>query len=45
MRVVRDAHSLDDALAAAQSEARAAFGKDTVFMEKFAEISNSTNVR
>ena len=30
MRVVRDTHSLEDALAAARSEARAAFGNDTV---------------
>jgi pyruvate carboxylase len=45
MRVVRDPHSLEDALAAARSEARAAFGKDTIFMEKYVEIPNSKNIR
>jgi acetyl/propionyl-CoA carboxylase alpha subunit len=37
MRVVRSAEELDDALAAARREAKAAFGDDTVFCERFLE--------
>jgi acetyl/propionyl-CoA carboxylase alpha subunit len=37
MRVVRDPAELDDALAAARREARAAFGDDTVFCERYVE--------
>jgi acetyl/propionyl-CoA carboxylase alpha subunit len=37
MRVVRDAAELDEALAAAQREAKAAFGDERVFCERFVE--------
>ena len=37
MRVVRSAHELDDALAAAEREAEAAFGDGTVFCERYLE--------
>jgi acetyl/propionyl-CoA carboxylase alpha subunit len=37
MRVVRRAEELDDALAAARREAKAAFGDDTVFCERYIE--------
>ncbi len=37
MRVVRDPADLDEALAAAKREARAAFGDDTVFCERYVE--------
>ncbi len=37
MRVVRAAEELDDALAAAQREAEAAFGDDRVFCERYVE--------
>ena len=37
MRVVRDPADLDDALAAAQREAQAAFGDDRVFCERYVE--------
>src|SRR4051794_7185047 len=37
MRVVRDAAELDDALAAAKREAAAAFGDDTVYLERYVE--------
>jgi acetyl/propionyl-CoA carboxylase alpha subunit len=37
MRVVRGAAELDDAVAAAQREAKAAFGDDTVFFERYLE--------
>jgi acetyl/propionyl-CoA carboxylase alpha subunit len=37
MRVVRSAAELDDAVAAAQREAKAAFGDDTVFFERYLE--------
>jgi acetyl/propionyl-CoA carboxylase alpha subunit len=37
MRVVRDPADLDEALAAAKREAKAAFGDDTVFCERFVE--------
>jgi acetyl/propionyl-CoA carboxylase alpha subunit len=37
MRVVRAADELDEALAAARREARAAFGEDTVFCERYVE--------
>jgi len=37
MRVVRDPSELDEALAAAQREAKAAFGDDTVFCERYVE--------
>jgi acetyl/propionyl-CoA carboxylase alpha subunit len=37
MRVVRSAGELDEALAAARREAKAAFGDDTVFCERFVE--------
>jgi acetyl/propionyl-CoA carboxylase alpha subunit len=37
MRVVRDASELDDALAAARREAKAAFGDDRVFCERYVE--------
>jgi acetyl/propionyl-CoA carboxylase alpha subunit len=37
MRVVRDPSELADALAAARREAKAAFGDDTVFCERFLE--------
>jgi hypothetical protein len=37
MRVVRDLSELDDALDAARREARAAFGDDTVFCERYLE--------
>jgi len=37
MRVVRTAAELDDAVAAAQREAKAAFGDDTVFFERYLE--------
>ncbi len=37
MRVVRDPAELDEALAAAKREAKAAFGDDTVFCERFVE--------
>jgi len=37
MRVVRAAAELEDALAAARREAKAAFGDDTVFCERFLE--------
>jgi acetyl/propionyl-CoA carboxylase alpha subunit len=37
MRVVRDPAGLDEALAAAKREAKAAFGDDTVFCERFVE--------
>jgi acetyl/propionyl-CoA carboxylase alpha subunit len=37
MRVVRAASELDDAVAAAQREAKAAFGDDTVFFERYLE--------
>ena len=37
MRVVRDAGELDEAVAASQREAKAAFGDDTVFFERYLE--------
>ena len=37
MRVVRDANELDDALEAARREAKAAFGDDRVFCERYVE--------
>ena len=37
MRVVRDPSELDDALAAARREAKAAFGDETVFCERYVE--------
>ena len=37
MRVVRDPAELDEAAAAAQREAKAAFGDDTVYYERFVE--------
>jgi acetyl/propionyl-CoA carboxylase alpha subunit len=37
MRVVRGAAELDDALDAARREAKAAFGDDTVFLERYVE--------
>jgi 3-methylcrotonyl-CoA carboxylase alpha subunit len=37
MRVVRDAADLDDAIAAAQREAQAAFGDDRVYLERYLE--------
>jgi acetyl/propionyl-CoA carboxylase alpha subunit len=37
MRVVRDNAELDDALAAARREAQAAFGDDTVYLERYVE--------
>ena len=37
MRVVREPGELDEALAAAKREAKAAFGDDTVFCERFVE--------
>ena len=37
MRVVRSASELDGAVAAAQREAKAAFGDDTVFFERYVE--------
>ena len=37
MRVVRDASELKEALAAARREAKAAFGDDTVFCERYVE--------
>ena len=37
MRVVRDAAELDEAVAAARREAKAAFGDDTVFFERYLE--------
>jgi acetyl/propionyl-CoA carboxylase alpha subunit len=37
MRVVRTAADLDDAVAAARREAKAAFGDDTVFFERYLE--------
>jgi acetyl/propionyl-CoA carboxylase alpha subunit len=37
MRVVRSAAELEDALAAAQRESKAAFGDDTVFCERYLE--------
>ncbi len=37
MRVVRDPAELDDAIASAKREAKAAFGDDTIFCERFVE--------
>ncbi|HEY7196880.1 MAG TPA: biotin carboxylase N-terminal domain-containing protein [Gaiellaceae bacterium] len=37
MRVVRSPEDLDDALAAARREAKAGFGDDTVFLERYVE--------
>jgi acetyl-CoA/propionyl-CoA/long-chain acyl-CoA carboxylase, biotin carboxylase, biotin carboxyl carrier protein len=37
MRVVRDSAELEDALAAARREAQAAFGDDTVYLERYVE--------
>jgi acetyl/propionyl-CoA carboxylase alpha subunit len=37
MRVVRDARELDDALEAARREAKAAFGDDRVYLERYLE--------
>ena len=37
MRIVRAATDLDDAMSAARREAKAAFGDDTVFVERFVE--------
>ena len=37
MRVVREPAELDEALAAAKREAKAAFGDDTVFCERYVE--------
>ena len=37
MRIVREAGELDDALEAARREAKAAFGDDTVFCERYVE--------
>jgi acetyl/propionyl-CoA carboxylase alpha subunit len=37
MRIVRDAGEMDDALAAARREAKAAFGDDRIFFERYVE--------
>ncbi|HET6642021.1 MAG TPA: biotin carboxylase N-terminal domain-containing protein [Gaiellaceae bacterium] len=37
MRVIRDAGEMDDALAAARREAKAAFGDDRIFFERYVE--------
>jgi acetyl/propionyl-CoA carboxylase alpha subunit len=45
MRVVRSAAELDDALAGARREAKAAFGDDTVFSERYVERARHIEVQ
>ena len=45
MRVVRDEHALGDAVAAARREAKAAFGDDTVFFERYLERPRHVEVQ
>ena len=45
MRVVRSAAGLDEALAAAQREAEAAFGDGTVFCERYLERPRHVEVQ
>jgi len=45
MRIVRAATELDDAVAAAQREALAAFGDDTVFVERYVERGRHVEIQ
>src|ERR671936_593760 len=45
MRVVREAGELDDALEAARREAKAAFGDDRVFCERYVERPRHVEVQ
>jgi acetyl/propionyl-CoA carboxylase alpha subunit len=45
MRVVREPRELDDALEAAKREAKAAFGDDRVFCERFVERSRHVEIQ
>jgi acetyl/propionyl-CoA carboxylase alpha subunit len=45
MRIVRDPAELEDALAAARREAKAAFGDDTVFCERYVERPRHVEVQ
>ncbi len=45
MRIVRDAASYDDAVAAAQREAKSAFGDDTILVEKYVEHGRHIEVQ
>jgi acetyl/propionyl-CoA carboxylase alpha subunit len=45
MRVVREAGELDDALDAARREAKAAFGDDTVFCERYVERARHVEIQ
>ena len=45
MRIVREASELDDALEAARREAKAAFGDDTVFCERYVERPHHVEIQ
>jgi acetyl/propionyl-CoA carboxylase alpha subunit len=45
MRVVRDAAELDEAVAGAQREAKAAFGDETVFFERYLEYPRHVEIQ
>src|SRR5438132_7211151 len=45
MRVVRTAAELDDAVGAARREAKAAFGDDTVFCERYLERPHHVEIQ
>jgi acetyl/propionyl-CoA carboxylase alpha subunit len=45
MRIVREAENLDDALASARREAKAAFGDDTMLIERFVEHGRHIEVQ
>ena len=45
MRIVRDAAGLEDAVAGARREAKAAFGDDTLFLERYLEAARHVEIQ
>jgi len=45
MRIVNEAHELEDAIASARREAKSAFGDDTVFMERYLAESRHIEIQ